>query len=77
MIDIKILRENPELIKRNTKERGYEVSIVEELTSLDMDWRKYKKDDDDLRCEKNKVSEGINQAKKAKDEKKASEFIIR
>jgi len=77
MIDIKIIRENPELIKQNTKERGYDLAIVEELISLDLDWRKYKKEDDDLRCEKNKVSEGINQSKKAKDEKKATELITR
>lgn len=77
MIDIKILRENPELIKTNTKARGYEVSIVEELISLDSEWRKCKKEDDDLRCEKNKVSESINAAKKAKDEKKATDAIKR
>jgi seryl-tRNA synthetase len=77
MIDIKILRENPELIKTNTKARGYEISIVEELISLDTEWRKCKKEDDDLRCERNKISESINAAKKAKDEAKATEAIKR
>jgi seryl-tRNA synthetase len=77
MIDIKILRENPELIKKNTQERGYEISLVENLIAADTEWRKYKKEDDDLRCERNKVSESINAAKKAKDEKKATESIKR
>lgn len=77
MIDIKILRENPELIKKNTKERGYEISLVENLIAADTEWRKCKKEDDDLRCERNKVSESINAAKKAKDEKKATEAIKR
>lgn len=77
MLDIKLIRENPELVKKNTKERGYEISLVEELISSDTEWRKCKKEDDDLRCEKNKVSESINAAKKVKDEKKASEAIKR
>lgn len=77
MLDIKLIRENPELVKKNTIERGYEVSLVEELIAKDAEWRKCKKEDDDLRCERNKVSESINAAKKAKDEKKASEAIVR
>lgn len=77
MIDIKILRENPDLIKKNTKERGYEVKIVEELISLDSEWRKLKYEDDSLRAERNKVSESINAAKKAKDEKTATKAIKR
>jgi seryl-tRNA synthetase len=77
MIDIKLLRENPELIKKNTKERGYDPEIVEKLIELDTEWRKSKYEDDSLRAERNKVSESINVAKKAKDEKKANEAIKR
>ncbi|MFA5992994.1 MAG: serine--tRNA ligase [Candidatus Pacearchaeota archaeon] len=65
MIDIKLIRENPEAIKKHIKERGYDLS-VDEIVKLDKKWREYKKDDDDLRAERNKVSESINQAKKAK-----------
>lgn len=77
MIDIKLLRENPELIRKNTKERGYDLEIVEKLIELDTEWRKSKYEDDSLRSERNKVSESINVAKKAKDEKKANEAIKR
>lgn len=77
MLDIKLIRENSELVKKNTVERGYEVSLVEDLISKDAEWRKCKKEDDDLRCERNKVSESINAAKKVKDEKKANEAIVR
>lgn len=77
MIDIKLIRENPELVKGNTKNRGYELSIVEELISLDNKWREYKKEDDDLRHERNKVSENINKLKKEKKEEDASALIKR
>ena len=75
MIDIKLIRENPKLVKDNTKKRGYEVSIVEEVIKLDEKWRKLKSQDDKLRGERNKVSEAINQAKKKKNEKTAKSLI--
>ena len=65
MIDIKIIRENPNIIKKHVKERGYEIDI-DKIIELDKQWRDYKKQDDDLRAERNKVSEQINQAKKDK-----------
>ena len=75
MIDIKLIRENPEVVLKNTKNRGYDVEIVEKIIKLDGKWKIFKKEDDDLRHQRNKVSEEINQAKKDKDEKKASSVI--
>ncbi len=77
MIDVKLMRENPELVKKNTANRGYEVSLVENFLLLDEKWRKLKKQDDDLRCERNKVSESINLSKKEKKEKLAEKSILR
>lgn len=65
MIDIKLIRENPSLIKKNCKNRGYDIN-VDEIIQLDVEWKKLKTEDDSLRAERNKVSEEINQAKKAK-----------
>jgi seryl-tRNA synthetase len=76
MIDIKLIRENPELVKENTKNRGYDVSIVEQVISLDKKWREYKLEDDTLRSQRNKLSESINQAKKKKDEETAQKSIL-
>jgi seryl-tRNA synthetase len=73
MIDIKILRETPELVRKSCKERGYEIDI-DEIIELDKKWREYKKQDDELRAERNKVSEAINKAKK---EKKPIEEILK
>ena len=65
MIDIKLIRENPELVQKSCKNRGYEIDI-KEIIGLDKEWRTLKTKDDELRAERNKVSEQINQAKKAK-----------
>jgi seryl-tRNA synthetase len=75
MIDIKLIREDPKLVKENTKSRGYDEKIVDEIIKLDKDWRKLKSDDDDLRAKRNKISEEINQSKKKKDEKLSKELI--
>ena len=76
MIDIRLIREEIELVKKSCKDRGYDID-VDEIVELDKEWRILKKNDDDLRGERNKISEEINQAKKAKNEKKAQELIIK
>lgn len=74
MIDIKVIRENPELVKKNTKNRGYNVDI-KDILALDDKWRKLKKDDDDLRAERNKISKQVNELKKSKNESQAKQLI--
>ncbi len=64
MIDIKLIRENPKQVKTNTKNRGYNEKLVDEIIKLDTNWKKLKNQDDKLRHERNKISEEINQAKK-------------
>jgi len=68
MIDIKIIREDPELVKENIKRKAQnpKLFLVDEVIKLDKDWRVLKTKDDELRASRNKISEEINQAKKAK-----------
>lgn len=70
MIDIKLIRDNPNLIKKNCKNRGYDEKAVSEILDIDTKWRKLKQEDDELRGERNKISESINQAKKQKKDVK-------
>lgn len=79
MIDIKILRENPEVIKQALQKRRVEID-VDYLQNLDKKIRQLKKEIDDLRSEKNKISKGIapeseemEEAKKIKEELKKKE----
>ncbi len=77
MIDIKFIRENPELVKENIKKKFQDekLPLVDKVKKLDEDWRRLKYEGDKLRSERNKVSESINQAKKKKDEKSAKVLI--
>jgi len=84
MIDIKLLREKPEVIKEALKKRGVEVD-VDYLKELDQRIRGLKKEIDDLRRRRNEISKRakdvpkkIEEAKKIKEElKKKEEEIIR
>ena len=64
MIDIKLIRENPQLVRDNQKNRGYDEKVVDEILNLDKKWREFKVEDDALRADRNKISEEINKAKK-------------
>ncbi|MBR9701853.1 serine--tRNA ligase [Candidatus Pacearchaeota archaeon] len=68
MIDIKLIRENPELVKENMKKKFQDekLPLVDKVKKLDEDWRKLKYEEDGLRSERNKISEEINKAKKEK-----------
>lgn len=75
MIDIKLLRENPEIVKENIKKKFQEdkLKLVDEVIELDSKWRLEKKEVDDLRSSRNKISERINQMiKKGKGDEAAS-----
>ena len=65
MIDIKRLRENPELYKENAKKKFKDYKIIDYVLKLDSEWRKSKLEADNLRSERNKISEEINRAKKS------------
>ena len=58
MIDIKILRENPELVKENIKKefQDKKLPLVDEIVKLDKDLREAKLKGDNLRASKNEKS---------------------
>jgi seryl-tRNA synthetase len=77
MIDIKLLRENPVLIKENIKKKFQDnkLLLIDQILDLDNKWRKQKQEGDKLRGKRNEISEEINKAKKEKNEKRARELI--
>ena len=77
MIDIRLLRENPEIIKKNIKKKFQDKKalLVDELIEKDLKWRQLKQDLDNLKHERNELSEQINLAKKENDTKKADYLI--
>jgi len=66
MIDIKLLRENPDLIRKDLERRkdNEKLALLDEILSSDSKWRSLKPEEDLLRKKRNELSNSINQAKK-------------
>ncbi len=61
MLDLKFLRENPELVKQNIKNKFQDskLPLVDEVIELDKQSRAYKGEADSLRANRNKISKQI------------------
>ena len=61
MIDIKFLRENPEVVKQNIRNKFQDskLPLVDEVIELDKAARQAKGDADTLRANRNKISKEI------------------
>lgn len=61
MIDIKLIRENKELVKENIKKKFQDkkLVLVDEIYDLDIKYRDAKTKADNLKAEKNKISAQI------------------
>ena len=79
MIDIRLIRENAELVKDNIRKKFQDekLEIVDKIVKLDVMWRKEKKKVDDLRAERNKISEDINQLIKVGKKGEVKSLIVR
>lgn len=59
MIDVELIRENPEKIKKGLENRQKDTEIVDRIQEVDEEWRSSKKKADDARMQHNKVTEEI------------------
>ena len=61
MLDIKFLRENPDVVKQNIKNKfqDQKLPLVAEVIALDAELRASKQRADELRANRNKVSKSI------------------
>ena len=62
MLDIKFIRENPELVQSDAAKKGYDISI-KDLLKQDETRRKLKTEADEIRKNRNAINEEIKQAK--------------
>ena len=80
MIDIKFLRENPEIVKTNIKNKFQDskLPLVDEVISLDEERRKVQVEADSIRAGKNKIAKeigmlmGQGKREEAEEKKKAA-----
>jgi seryl-tRNA synthetase len=75
MIDINLIRNSPNIVKKNIKKKfqNEKLPLVDEIQEKDKAWRILKQQIDKLRHERNKISQQINQKKKKK--KSPSELL--
>ena len=69
MIDIRLFRENPDLVRENIKKKfqDHKLVLVDEIIDLDVKSRQAQTKADDLRAEKNKISKSIGAFMAQKD----------
>ena len=79
MIDIKFLRENPDVVKENIKKKFQDskLPLVDEVIELDAEVRKAQQEADNIRANRNKISKEIgalmSQGRKEEAEAKKAE----
>jgi len=56
MLDINLIRQNPEKVKKGIASKNSDPKLVDDFLALDDKWRKLVKEIDDLRAEQNKLS---------------------
>lgn len=66
MLDPKLIRNNPEAVKKGLKNRKAEASLVDRFLAVDEEWRKLTTEIDELKAKRNKVSDQIGEMKKKK-----------
>jgi len=79
MIDIKLIRENKDLVKDNIKKKFQDekLALVDEIYELDIKYRDAKMNGDNLRSEKNKLSGTIGTLMKDKKIDEANEVKVK
>ena len=80
MIDIKFLRENPDVVKENIKKKFQDskLPLVDEVIELDKQARETQMEADNLRSERNKISKEIGalMAQGKKEEAMAKKELV-
>lgn len=76
MLDIKFVRENPDIVKQNIKNKFQDrkLPLVDEAIELDKKSREIKTEADNLRAKRNKVSKEIGELMKAGDKEGAAKI---
>ena len=83
MLDSKLIRENPDLVKDALRKRGTEVAIIDEFLRVDQQWRDDVRKADELKNIRNQKSKGrpspedIQQLKKLSEQVKQLDSDIR
>ena len=80
MLDIRFVRENPDIVKQNIKNKFQDAKLplVDEVIALDAESRRVKQEADELRANRNRLSKqiGVLMAQGKKDEAEATKKAV-
>lgn len=66
MLDIQIIRDNPDKVKKATSDKGFDASVVDKAISLDLEYRKVLRELEETRHRQNEITELVKQGDKSK-----------
>jgi seryl-tRNA synthetase len=72
MLDIRLIRKNPEKVKEGIKKKGFDEKLIDEILEIDRERREKIKEVEELRAKINKISKEIG---KEKNEEKKKELL--
>jgi seryl-tRNA synthetase len=64
VLDVRLFREQPETVERGLTARGESPAAVKEILALDVERRRFLREAEELKAERNRVSEAIGQARR-------------
>jgi seryl-tRNA synthetase len=65
MLDIKLFRETPDVVRKDREKRGIDVGVVDEIIALDQEWRNALAKAEEFKHKKNSLSQEVATLKKA------------
>ena len=76
MIDINLIRTNPDLVKENIKKKfqDHKLALVDEVVALDKQYRELKQEGDNLRANRNTLSSQVGKLMKEKNLEEANKI---
>ncbi|HSF05654.1 MAG TPA: serine--tRNA ligase [Methylomirabilota bacterium] len=77
MLDIRLFREQPETVERGLAARGESPTVVKEVLALDVERRRPLREAEELKAERNRVSEAIGQARRRGEDAAAEQARMR
>lgn len=77
MIDVKLLRENPQIFYDSCKKRFFDTTLLDRFFALDLSWRDKLREVNDLKHKKNQLTEAISEALKARTDTSAERESVK
>jgi len=75
MIDLKLLRKQPEIFYESLKKRNQTTEIIDQIIALDKEWRSYLNQVNNLKSKRNELSKNVARLKAEGKSEQAEELI--